>query len=252
MIFDSTTASKLYSRATLGDKQALSELHAISIDFIRAVAMSVSIDNVEDLTQEGHIKLHTLVLNDSIDLTRRSLYTYLSIVLKHHMIDHMRRYTSHALLTDKVECPSIPDQTVELPSARLYLGMRFPSLVEGASCDMADYLVQALSENVRDMRKRVIRTLYNLYPINKARALVVYHVAEIAVAAELLRLEPSYDRALESATNGHEFTLIPEYILVTGLSSETCPNCCSTTGYALYIKNLLREVRSTLKLHKGA
>lgn len=240
MIFDSVLAGQLYTRSVLGDKQALAELHSISDNFIKAIAMSVCVESVEDLTQEGHMKLLALVLNDSIDVTRSSLYTYLSVALRNHMIDHMRRDVNYAYLSDTVECFTPPDTTLDLSHTRLYLRRRFPSLADSISEDMAEYMTQAMHECIRDMRKRVIRTLYSMYPLSRSKALVVYHAAEIAVAAELLKSGPGYKRALEFATNGHEFTLIPEYVLITNSDPRTCPSLCSITGYALHIKNLLR------------
>lgn len=240
MIFDSVAAGKLYELSTNGDQSALAGLHALSSDFIRAIAMSISPDAADDLCQEGHIKLHNLVKHKSIDLGRKSIYTYLSITLRNHMIDCMRRECSYGCLSDDIECTPAQDASMELTHARMYMRKRFPSIPGNASSDMADYVVQALSECMRDMRKRVIRTLYNIYPINKARALVIYHAAEIAVAAELLKLQPHYDQALIHANNGQEFTLIPEFVLVTNSNPADCPPS-STTGCAIYIKHLLKD-----------
>lgn len=242
MIFDSIAAGQLYELSIRGDKDALVRLHVLSEDFIRAIAMSISPDAADDLCQEGHIKLHNLVMYKSIDLDRRSLYTYLSVTLRNHMIDHMRRECDYAYLSDDIECAPSQDMVVELARARAYISSRFPSLPCDTSLDMADYVTQALTEGVTDMRKRVIRTLYSLYPINKAKALVIYYAAEIAAAAELLRVQPDYDQALIHANNGHEFTLIPEFVLITNSNPADCP-ACSTTGCAIYIKQLLRDDR---------
>lgn len=214
MIFNSIEAERLYALCLCDNNPAaITKLHELSAGLIKAVALSLDPSCADDLIQEGHLKLQTIITAKKYKANKCSLYTFLSVALRNRMIDYLRKEKSYLSLYDN--CPAhcntsfVSSYNHELFDC--YYPRRFPSLTHPS---VIGYTKDALTENLS--KARVIETIWRNYGLPKGRAAVMYNSVQIFLRyVSIIDCDiDSLDEPLANATNGHEFTLIPESILV--------------------------------------
>lgn len=213
MIFNSVEAERLYKLYTTSPSDALiSGLHEISAGLIKAIALSLDRDFADDLIQEGHLKLHTIIIGRKYNPGRCSMYTFLSTALRNRMIDYLRKERTCLTLYDWSGVSVCTPPAVEsLPAFDCYYTHRFPSISDN---NPILYSRDALKECLN--KSKIITTMHEVYGVPKSRAAVIYN--SMVIFARYTSLvdchECDFSEPLAHATNGHEFTLEPERILV--------------------------------------
>lgn len=223
MIFDNTTAEKLYVQYLESqDSLTLSKLHEMSSPLIGAIAHSISPNYCDDLAQEAHIKLHTLLRSGTFDPAQSSMYNYLSFVLKNCMIDYIRKERSHNQLGDNdkfidenfsmaVECP-------DYEYISFYAEHRFPSFHSSVSNEMAEYVYFGIIEDANQKSRGTISTMELLYPVTTRQAYVFYQAMTVFTRCHAANGNSMHiDDAIEAAEE-NEFSLYPEIVLSVGKS----------------------------------
>lgn len=231
MIFDNNLAENLYlNYIHTGDVTKLEDLHKLAAPLIATIANSVSSAHKDDLQQEAHIKLQKIATSNSFSPDRSSLYNFLSSVLRNCMIDFLRKQRDHAELQENSAICSdivahVTDSAIDVGS---YAKLRFPSLHPAIAKDMAEYIQQAISEQVSRKSRGTIATLELWYPLDRSGAYVAYHAIATYMRCMSLKCELYYPLAISKARL-HEFTLLPELYLITGekaaLAHSAFRNC---------------------------
>lgn len=216
MIFDSIQAEKLYCTYCHAPKPAhIARLHELAADYIKVIAGSLGTDYFEDLCQEGHLKLQRIIIKHQYKPgTSCSMYTFLDKALRNHMIDWLRKTQEHLELFESAAIVSIPEPlygTVELFTC--YYQERFPSL-NGAGLIVARYAKDTILERIR--KHKALKTITCVYSIPRPQAILMYNSVEILLRVLAVTSPSELDITipLSCATNGHEFTLYPESVLV--------------------------------------
>lgn len=221
MIFDTDEVELLYEEYQEG-QDVLDDIITFSTPLMEVIAMSVCPPMAEDLVQEGHLKLMNIVTCDQYRPERGSLYSFLSMAIKNHMIDVLRRQGNeyeedcdeYASTSDTTLLPCVVDGDciVQYNVARYSY---HSSVVQDAST----YVLSSATENICEGSRGVIRTLSLLWPMNRAVARTLYF-GTVAVA-RLSVLDMNWQCNIKDAINlakaGAEASLLPELVLMLGL-----------------------------------
>lgn len=218
MIFDSIRAKQLYIEyKTTHDARILDALHSLASDLIKAIASSFDRSYYDDLVQEGHFKFHKLITDLRYNPDNpAAMYTFMSRVIRHHMIDYLRKTEDHLDIDSICIACSGSIAQVYNPSQQdelflNYYNKRFPSLPHGKTS--ADYAKDAVLEALD--RNRIINTLA-LENLSRVQALIVYRSVLLFLRLTAISEVPelALTESLNYAHNGKEFTLYPESVLI--------------------------------------
>lgn len=228
MIFEEDLAQQAWVEYTsTRDKAALHRLHELTVSLIEVIALSVCPDQFDDLVQEGHLKLQTVVESELYNGTRGTLYTFLSSALRNHMLDVLRRDSRQAcddLGDDEIESclamPVISYSCIDVDAAMGYGIRRFPSLHNSISADATRYIISSKLEAVSGGSRGVIRTLCCMYDLDRVISRTLYFSMTILVRMMSLGLDWSVyqDQALAIVNDEYsmEISLVPEVVLMLG------------------------------------
>lgn len=243
MIFDSITAKQLYiNYVDTDDNIALEKLHVLANDLIKVIAMSLNRDDYyEDLVQEGHLKLHKILRQHQFRIdTHAAMYTFLSKVLRNHMIDYLRKCkpcvdiesVTHLQASDNyIICDT--DYVDELFDH--YYPQRFPTLKHGY--DHASYVYEAVQESIT--RNKIINTLTLNPNLLRSQALAIYRSVNAFLGiTSVLSITPAHlSNSLLHAHNSNEFTLYPECIMAE------CDSVMNYNALIAHVSNLKATLR---------
>lgn len=219
MIFNSDAAEQLYiNYIRTKDVTSLEKLHLLANDLIKVIALSLNRDDYyDDLVQEGHLKLHQIIQKHQFRTdTPAAMYTFLSKVLRNHMIDYLRK-SKPCVNLDSIAGVATFDANHGYDTSYRdelfdhYYPSRFPTLDNGYA--YASYVYEAVQESIT--RNKIVNTLM-LNPLNRAHALFIYRsVNSFLCITSVMTITPSHLlESLKYATNGNEFTLYPECVLM--------------------------------------
>jgi DNA-directed RNA polymerase specialized sigma24 family protein len=216
MILDSPTATQLYIEyINTQDPKLLAEIHKLADSFIQVIAYSLHQPAYQDdLVQEGHLKMHILLSSMQFRTnTTAALYSYLDPAIRNCMIDYLRKQHDYVNIDDVTIMCAEPFHYAVYQSDAFdaYYATRFPSLRDCYLC--AEYARDAVMEAVN--RNKAVTTLF-LYTKTRQQALTVYRSVQLFLRTSSLMDIPqqTLSTSLSHATNGHEFTLYPESILI--------------------------------------
>lgn len=218
MIFDSNTAKLLYIEyASTHDPVVLERLHGLANDLISVIAVSLNKDwCYEDLVQEGHLKFHQIIIKQQFRIdSPAAMYTFLSKVLRNHMIDYLRKIKDCADLDSMIYlcAADYQDCDTEYNNELFehYYPDRFPTLQRGFA--YAEYVYEAILECIN--RNKIVDTLVLDPKLSRPYALAVYRsVNSFLRITSTIDLTPQqFHKPLSYAHNGKEFTLYPECLL---------------------------------------
>lgn len=215
MIFDSKQAEKYYCMYCARPTDNLAgRIHILSADLIKVIAGSLDDSYFEDLCQEGHLKLQRIIIKQQYKPhTACSMYTFLDRALRNHMIDWLRKTQEHMELFEHAATVHIPESYSMGELFAQYYQERFPSL-NGAGLHIARYVKDTILERIR--KHLALRTMICVYSLTRSQATLLYNSVEIFLRISAITSSSELDIAtpLSHATNGHEFTLHPESVLV--------------------------------------
>ena len=221
MIFDNHKAEELLETyTTSGDRTALIELHEEAGSLIEVMASSINGCPRNDLIQVGHEKLQELVSNGRFSPERGSLHSFLTISLRHSMLDFAGWFSVESSV-DGVEGVS---HNSYLGDVGVFDGIphfsseRFPSLDKMVAVESSCYVVSAVCEQVREGHRGIIRTLTTIYPMERDVGTVVYHSVVALMRMEMsgIRWQDNISDALKIVFSGGEKSLVPEMCLLVG------------------------------------
>lgn len=216
MLFDSAEAERLYcAYCQSHNPRYIAELHSLSSDLIKVIAGSLNQrDFFDDLTQEGHLKLQQIVVNNSYRLgTKCSMYTFLSYCLRNRMIDYLRKLKAFEPLDDNtVADAKCVDLIYDSSHFDVYYGKRFPSLAN-IGVESVVYIRDSIFEQAN--RSKVINTITDVYGLHRSHANLLHNSVSIFLKLSIKSTltEAKLMTSLSYATNGSEMTLKPENVL---------------------------------------
>lgn len=185
MVFDNAAAMEVYYlwRSEYDERekaQYLEEFLDISRSLIEAITWKYSTQmDHEDLIQECTIKLLSAIT--SYDPTITTLHTFLTTVIINQcntcVSRESRRCSSDVELTPDIE-PRVFQEYSEdeiLDDLIMRNRMRFPSLSTEAIDEMTELIYDSATDDIAGKSKGVIGALVERFPINRHRAIVIYH-----------------------------------------------------------------------------
>lgn len=220
MLFDNDKVESLYTRLLKGDTGAVSQIHHESTPLIEYLANKVCQSRFDDLVQEGHVKLYHILNLEKFNPSKNTrLYSFLYTALQHTMIDYLRS-------EKRRECESLEEWEEEhvqavrsdMPDSNdvlAYMDLRFPTLPSNIKTDLSQYILENWLERQKPSNRAAIKTIEVYYLDNRRHAYMYYNAQLIYLRAKLTNVELREAQALKLASNGHEFSLVPEIFLVT-------------------------------------
>lgn len=232
MIFDDQEVTRLYLEyVAAGGDELVCRIHDQTDSLIRSIAASVCWGpEIDDLVQEGHLKLHSLVTCQRYDPGRGStMYNFLSQALRNHMLDFMRKCEDTEELPEddddgddlaeisqaSVVVHEVSDQS-RLQAVRSYELGRYPSLPKLVVEDAVDYVIHALTESACGGYKGIIRTLQVRYGLERRTATTMYYSTMAVLRMTLLGLDWVQHIGRADVNCGNETSLLPEMTLMLG------------------------------------
>lgn len=221
MIFDSALAESLYtSYIQRGDKQAIDIIQLQTNPLIEVIAKSVCPELYDDLVQEGHLKLRSILLSGIYSPSKGSMYTFLSSVLRNHMADVVRKegIRAHAGLEDIYAAP-VGGEIMDCECVLEYGEQRFPSIHGSVARDAVRYTMHVASEQPVDGYRGSLRTLQTVYGLSRQWARTLHYGVLAVLRMHCMGLDWQANRAdaLELAgCAALEGTLLPEMVLLVG------------------------------------
>lgn len=223
MLFDSRRVEDLYKQYdSIGDKRILDVIHQESNGLIEVIAKSVCPDMFDDLVQEGHLKLRSILMSGSYKPIRGSIYSFLSSVLRNHMADVVRRENvrSHAGLERcSVQGDVVDEIAMDCGCIIEYGKHRFPSIHRSVIHDVMQYIVSIVCEHSVDGYRGGLRTLCVVYRLDRRLARAAYYGILAVLRMHYLGVDWQVNQAdaIELAEcRGLESSLLPELALLCG------------------------------------
>ncbi len=225
--FDSEQAEQLYWLAVRGDAQAAATLHECSQPLFEVIAWSVtgSSDVHDDLTQEAHLKLALVLQQDTYCPSRGSMYSFLSVIIKNHMIDVLsRRGWICEDLNEGADVPAGANLDEVKHKIAEYTLRRFSKVDPHVTMDATLYVIDATVESVNDRSRGIIRTMCAMYMMERSTAWSIYWsvvaVLRMEFADEVIDWQTNIPKALAAIEEHGCLSVLPELTLLSGDAVE--------------------------------
>lgn len=226
MIFDNEKAEALLQKIRSdGLAEDIAVLHEMARPLIEVIAHSVCSSRFEDLVQEGHLKLQNVVSQDKFESGRGKLYSFLSVVIRHSMLDVINRDRDLVLVEDflcgDLEDASVLYESINKDAVVRYLSARYMNMYDDSVLrDIVSYVVDACVEGVCEGQRGIVRTMISEYGICRGEANALYISAVVAIRMEMLYVDwtDNIDAAVEIAKmSKFLWTSIPDLALILGM-----------------------------------
>lgn len=216
MVFDNAAALEVYylwrSEHDEQEKaQYLEEFLELCTSLVEAITWKYSSQmDHEDLIQECTIKLLSAI--NSYDPTITTLHTFLTTVIINHcntcVSRESRKCVGDVELTPDIEPRIFQDYGEEeiLDDLIQRNRVRFPSLPTETIDEMTELIYDLSKDEIAGKSKGVIGALAERFPINRHRAIVIYHSTLVYIRKMYIRRV-----ALNDVEEPEEFSLLYDF-----------------------------------------